>query len=220
VAALDVTEFLASAGVSTIVDAYDAGDSIFVQGDPCEDVRYIQSGCVKLSVTSKSGREGVVGMFRPGDFFGEGCLAGQPFRMATATAVMPSAVIRMEKQTMIRLLHEQHGMSDRFIAHVLARNIRIQEDLIDQLINSAEKRLARTLLLLARDSEHSRGGGVPKVSQETLAEMVGTTRSRVNVFLNKFKKLGYIEYGDDHPLTVHRSLVDMLREEGLGDINA
>src|SRR2546430_560446 len=153
---------------------------------------YIQAGRIKLSVSSDAGKEAVVAMLGPGDFFGEGCLAGQPVRMGTATAVTPSKILLVDKAKMIRLLHRQHAMSDRFISHMLSRNIRIEEDLIDQLFNSSEKRLARTLLLLARYGKQDKPSrAVPKISQETLAEMVGTTRARVNFFLNKFKKLGF-----------------------------
>jgi CRP-like cAMP-binding protein len=172
---------------------------------------YIQAGGVKLSVLSKNGREAVVAMLGPGDFFGEGCLAGQPLRMGSATAITPSAILLVGKQAMIKLLHKQRGMSDRFIAHMLARNIRIEEDLIDQLFNSSEKRLARTLLLLARYGKHDKPArAVPKVSQETLASIVGTTRSRVNFFLNKFKRLGFIEYDGQIPLKINNSLLSVV----------
>ena len=177
---------------------YGRGDVVFSQGDICENVLYIQKGGVKLSVLSKAGREAVVAMLGPGDFFGEGCLAGQPVRMGTATAITPSTVLVIEKDRMVQLLHKQHALSDRFISHVLARNIRIEEDLIDQLFNSSEKRLARALLLLARYGQQDKPQRlVPKISQETLAEIVGTTRSRVDFFLNKFRKLGFIDYNDD-----------------------
>jgi CRP-like cAMP-binding protein len=172
---------------------------------------YIQSGNVKLSVLSKAGREAVVAMLGPGDFFGEGCLAGQRVRMGSATATAASAILQVRRERMARLLHKQHAMSDRFISHMLARNIRIEEDLIDQLFNSSEKRLARTLLLLARYGKHETPSrAVPKISQETLAEMIGTTRSRVNFFLNKFKKLGFIEYSGDLPLTINHSLLSVV----------
>jgi len=184
---------------------------IFTQGDASEHVLYVQSGGVKLSVVSKTGKEAVVAMLGPGDFFGEGCLAGQPVRMGSATAMTPSAILRVEKAQMVRLLHRQHEMSDRFIAHMLTRNIRIEEDLIDQLFNSSEKRLARTLLLLARYGKEDKPiRTVPRVSQETLAEMVGTTRSRVNFFLNKFKKLGFIEYDGERPIKVNKSLLSVV----------
>jgi CRP/FNR family cyclic AMP-dependent transcriptional regulator len=202
--------FLDSAGLAKTIVQYGRDEAIFTQGDPCEHVLYVQSGGVKLSVLSKTGKEAVVAMLGPGDFFGEGCLAGQPVRMGSATAMTPSAILRVEKAQMVRLLHRQHQMSDRFIAHMLTRNIRIEEDLIDQLFNSSEKRLARTLLLLARygkpDAPHR---VLPKLSQETLAEMVGTTRSRVNFFLNKFRKLGFIAY-DGKGIRIHSSLVSIV----------
>jgi len=213
-APFNVRAFLDSAGVERAIEEYDKGDAIFTQGDPCEDVMYIQSGCVKLSVLSKTGKEAVVAMLWAGDFFGEGCLAGQPLRMSSATAVTPSAILRIGKQRMVRVLRRQHAMSDRFIAHMLARNIRIEEDLIDQLFNSSEKRLARALLLLARYGKTDVPARVaPRVSQETLAEMIGTTRSRVNFFLNKFKKLGFIEYDGELPLKINSSLLSVVRHD-------
>ena len=190
---------------------YNRGGTVFTQGDTCEHVMYIQTGGIKLSVLSKTGREAVVAMLGPGDFFGEGCLAGQPLRMGSATATMPTTILLVGKQQMLALLHQEHAMSDRFISHMLARNIRIEEDLIDQLFNSSEKRLARTLLLLARYGKQDKPVRVvPTISQETLAEMIGTTRSRVNFFLNKFKKLGFIEYGGDHPLKINSSLLSVV----------
>jgi CRP/FNR family cyclic AMP-dependent transcriptional regulator len=207
--------FLDSAGIAKTVVEYQRGQAIFTQGDACQHVMYIRSGAVKLSVLSKTGREAVVAMLGPGDFFGEGCLAGQPVRMGSATAAAQSTILLVAKARMIRLLHKQHAMSDRFIAHMLARNIRVEEDLIDQLFNSSEKRLARTLLLLARYGKHDRPIRVaPAISQETLAEMIGTTRSRVNFFLNKFKKLGFIEYGDGQAFTVNPSLLTVVLHEG------
>jgi len=209
--AFNAQAFLDSAGIARTIVKYGRGEAIFSQGDVCEDVMYIQSGGVKLSVLSKTGREAVVAMLGPGDFFGEGCLAGQPFRMGSATAITPSAILRVAKDKMVRLLHKQHALSDRFIAHMLARNIRIEEDLIDQLFNSSEKRLARALLLLARYGKQDKPiRVVPRVSQATLAEMIGTTRSRVNFFLNKFKKLGFIEYDGDLPLKVNSSLLSVV----------
>src|SRR6266705_2243988 len=199
-----VQEFLDSEGLARKIVEYPRAEAIFTQGDVCESVLYIQKGGVKLSVLSKTGREAVVAMLGPGDFFGEGCLAGQPVRMGSATAITPSVIRLVAKGKMVRLLHRQHSMSDRFISHMLARNIRIEEDLIDQLFNSSEKRLARTLLLLARYGKRDKPARVvPRISQETLAEMVGTTRSRVNFFLNKFKKLGFIEYNGDLPLKIN-----------------
>jgi CRP/FNR family cyclic AMP-dependent transcriptional regulator len=209
--AFDAQDFLDSSGIAKTVVEYARGETIFSQGDICEDVLYIQIGGVKLSVLSKTGREAVVAMLGPGDFFGEGCLAGQPVRMGSAVAITPSVVLLIAKEKMVRLLHKQHGMSDRFISHMLSRNIRIEEDLIDQLFNSSEKRLARALLLLARYGKQDKPiRMVPKVSQETLAKMVGTTRSRVNFFLNKFKKLGFIEYDGQIPLKVNNSLLSVV----------
>jgi CRP/FNR family cyclic AMP-dependent transcriptional regulator len=206
--------FLDSTGVAKSLVRYRSGQPIFTQGDACEHVMYIQAGGVKLSVLSKTGREAVVAMLEAGDFFGEGCLAGQPVRMASATATAASKILFIEKGEMIRLLRKQHAMSDRFISHMLARNIRIEEDLIDQLFNSSEKRLARTLLLLARYGRQDKPARmVPKISQETLAEMIGTTRSRVNFFLNKFKKLGFIDYDGEAPLMINNSLLSVVLYE-------
>ncbi len=203
--------FLDSSGVAKTIRAYGRSESIFTQGDPCDHVLYIQSGGVKLSVLSKGGREAVVAMLGPGDFFGEGCLAGQPLRMGSATAITPSVILLVAKNKMVRLLHKQHAMSDRFISHMLSRNIRIEEDLIDQLFNSSEKRLARALLLLARYGKQDQQKRVlPKISQETLAEMVGTTRSRVNFFLNKFKRLGFIDYDGVVPVKINSSLLTVV----------
>ena len=205
----NVESFLESGAVPKTVVQFARGASVFKQGDASKHVFYIQSGGVKLSVLSKTGREAVVAMLGQGDFFGEGCLAGQKVRMGSATAITPSAVLLVGREQMVRLLHKQHGMSDRFIAHMLARNIRIEEDLIDQLFNSSEKRLARTLLLLARYGKHDKPvRAVPPISQETLAEMVGTTRSRVNFFMRKFQRLGFIDYSDG--LKVNNSLLTVV----------
>jgi CRP/FNR family transcriptional regulator, cyclic AMP receptor protein len=209
--AFSAQAFQDSSGIATTIGAYGSGETIFTQGETCETVLYIQTGGVKLSVLSKTGREAVVAMLGPGDFFGEGCLAGQPVRMGTATAITPSQILLVGKKTMLRLLHKQRAMSDRFISHMLSRNIRIEEDLIDQLFNSSEKRLARTLLLLARyGKQDTPARAVPKVSQETLAKIVGTTRSRVNFFLNKFKRLGFIEYNGRMPLKINNSLLSVV----------
>ena len=209
--AFDAQAFLASSGVPKTVVDYSRGETVFTQGETCKHVFYIRSGGVKLSVLSKSGREAVVAMLGPSDFFGEGCLAGQPLRMGSATAITPTVILQVRKEEMVRLLHTQHAMSDRFISHMLSRNLRIEEDLIDQLFNSSEKRLARALLLLARYGEQDKPVRVvPRVSQETLAEMIGTTRSRVNFFLNKFKKLGFIEYDGELPLKVNSSLLSVV----------
>jgi CRP/FNR family transcriptional regulator, cyclic AMP receptor protein len=190
----DVEVYLESTGPARQVVKYRRGEVVFSQGDPSNDVRYIQKGGVKLSVLSRIGKEAVVAMLAPGDFFGEGALAGQSIRIETATAVVPTSVLVIEKEAMVRLLHEEPTFSDRFISYMLGRNIRIEADLIDQLFNSSEKRLARTLLLLARYGQASPQRTLPKISQETLAEMIGATRSRVNFFMNKFRKLGLIEY--------------------------
>jgi CRP-like cAMP-binding protein len=209
--AFNAQAFLDSAGVAKTVIKYGRNDVVFTQGEACDDVLYIQTGGIKLSVISKTGKEAVVAMLGPGDFFGEGCLAGQPLRMGSATAITPSTILRIGKDKMFRLLRKQHAMSDRFLSHMLTRNIRIEEDLIDQLFNSAEKRLARTLLLLARYGKQDEPSKVvPKISQETLAEMIGTTRSRVNFFLNKFKKLGFIEYDGELPLKINSSLLSVV----------
>ena len=210
----DAEAFLEHPDLAGAIVQYARGATVFTQGDASDDVLYIQTGGVKLSVVSNAGRECVVAMLGPGEFFGEGCLAGQTIRMGSATAIMATLVRVVAKGTMIALLQEQRGMSDRFIAHMLSRNIRIEQDLVDQLFNSSEKRLARALLLLARyGNQDPPGAVVPKVSQETLAKMVGTTRSRVNFFLNKFKRLGFIDYGDDVPLTINHSLNVVLNDE-------
>lgn len=188
---------------------YDSGAQIFAQGEPCRTVFYVRQGSVKLSVVSRAGKEVVVGVLGRGDFFGEGALAGQPLRLATATALTASSVLAVPKRQMIRLLHEQRSFSDRFIAHMLARNARLEEDLVDQLFNASEKRLARTLLLLARYGKSTGPVRVlPKISQEVLAEMVGTTRSRVNFFLNKFRRLGFIDYNGT--IKVHDALLSVV----------
>jgi CRP-like cAMP-binding protein len=203
--------FLESTGVPNAVAMYGRGDAIFTQGEACEHVMYLQNGGVKLSVLSKTGREAVVAMLGPGEFFGEGCLAGQKFRIGSATAITPSAILLIRKEKMIHLLRRQHAMSDRFIAHMLARYMRIEQDLIDQLFNSSEKRLARALLQLARYGKQEKPvRAVPRISQDTLAKMVGTTRSRVNFFLNKFKKLGFIDYDGEQPLKINSSLLTVV----------
>jgi len=189
-----VEGYLQSAAGQRGPEHYRRGAVVFSQGDPAGDVRYLQAGAIKLSVLSRTGKEAVVAMLSPGDFFGEGALAGQPRRIGTATAVSASRVLAIPKEAMTRLLHDESGFSDRFITYMLARNIRIEADLVDHLFNSSEKRLARTLLLLARYADAHPTRTLPRVSQETLAEMVGATRSRVNFFMNKFRKLGMIEY--------------------------
>ena len=188
---------------------YEPGAMIFVQGDPATSVMYVEQGAVRLSVLSHAGKEAVIAVLEAGHFLGEGCLGGQTQRMATASAMSACTIIVVEKGEMVRQLHAQPEFADRFLRHMLTRNIRIEEDLIDQLFNSSEKRLARTLLLLARYGEPEASHRVlPKVSQETLAEMVGTTRSRVNFFLNKFRKLGFIEYNGG--LKINHSLLSVV----------
>jgi CRP/FNR family transcriptional regulator, cyclic AMP receptor protein len=204
--------FLDTAGVSRKVVEYRRGESIFSQGDAAETVMYIQKGGVKFSVVNGSGKEAVVAMFGPTDFFGEGCMAGQTVRMGTTTAVTPTSLLVIRKEELLRVLHQEHELSDHFIGYMLAHNIRVEEDLIDQLFNSSEKRLARTLLLLARYGKQEQPDRIlPKVSQETLASMVGTTRSRVNFFMNKFRKLGFIEYNGR--IKINKSLLTVVLHE-------
>ncbi len=204
--------FLETAGVSRKMTEYKRNESIYAQGDLAATVMYVQNGGVKLSVVNGSGKEAVVAMFGPTDFFGEGCMAGQTIRMGTARAVSPTTLLVMHKDELLRVLHTEHELSDHFIAYMLAHNIRVEEDLVDQLFNSSEKRLARTLLLLARYGKQEQPDGVlPKVSQETLASMVGTTRSRVNFFMNKFRKLGFIEYNGK--IKVNKSLLTVVLHE-------
>jgi CRP/FNR family cyclic AMP-dependent transcriptional regulator len=208
-AAFNARTFLSSAGIARQIVEYRRTEVIFAQGDPCESVLYVQKGVVKLSVLSKAGREAIVAMLGPGDFFGEGCLAGQSVRTGSATAITSSTVLFVDKEHMVRVLHRRHELSDRFIAHLLARNIRSEEDLRDQLFNRSEKRLARALLLLAGYGQPDKPiQAVPPMSQETLAEMIGTTRSRVNVFMKKFQRLGFIDYTDG--LKVNRSLLSIV----------
>jgi CRP/FNR family cyclic AMP-dependent transcriptional regulator len=210
--AFDVQVFLDSAGVARTIAQYRRSQQIFSQGDHAMSVMYLQKGGVKLSVVSAVGKEAIVALLEPGDFFGEACLTGLPFRICTATAIIPTTVLLIEKNAMVRALHKQHKLSDRFIAYLLTRNIRVEEDLVDQLFNSIEKRLARTLLLLARYGKQDQPTKtLPKVSQETLAEMVGTTRSRINMFMNKFRKMGFIHYNGG--LQVHDSLLSVILHE-------
>ena len=207
--AFNIEAFLTSVGAARRVTTYPKGKIVFSQGQPSDDVMYIQKGSIKISVLSRTGKEAVVAMLGAGDFFGEGALTGQSVRIGTATATIPTTVLVIEKGVMLRLLHDEPTFSERFISYMLARNIRIEADLVDHLFNSSEKRLARTLLLLARYGEHEGPGyRIPKISQETLAEMVGTTRSRVNFFMNKFRDLGFIDYNGD--LKVNTSLLDVV----------
>jgi CRP-like cAMP-binding protein len=205
----DARAFLESNGIGKRVVTYVRREVVFAQGDACDTVMYIQSGAIQLSVLSQSGKEAIVATLGRGDFFGEGALAGHPVRLETARATTATTVLVVPKRQMIRLLHSHHALSDRFIAHMLMRNARLEADLVDQLFNSSEKRLARTLLLLARYGKGEKLQRVlPKISQETLAEMVGTTRSRVNFFMNKFKTLGFIEYNGG--LKINASLLTVV----------
>jgi CRP/FNR family transcriptional regulator, cyclic AMP receptor protein len=207
--AFNVQAFLDSAGLAREIVQYRRSQQIYAQGEPATSVMYIQNGGVKLSVVNEVGKEAVVGILGPGDFFGEGCLAGQRICMATATAITPTSILEIEKNEMMRVLHAEHALADRFMSYILSRNIRIEEDLIDQLFNSSEKRLARALLLLARYGKESQPQKMlPKVSQQMLAEMIGTTRARVNFFMNKFRKLGFIHYNGG--LEVHNSLLSVV----------
>ena len=206
----DLKAFLATIGEGRKFVLVPKKQTIFAQGDPSDAVFYIQNGKVKLTVVSNDGKEATIGILSEGDFFGEGCLAGQSRRMASATALTDAAVLRIEKSAMMRVLHREHTLSDMFVAYLLARNIRYEEDLVDQLFNSSEKRLARILLLLAHfGKEGTPETVVPKIGQETLAEMVGTTRSRVSFFMNRFRKLGFINYNSEG-VQVHSSLLNVV----------
>jgi len=205
----DAQAFLDSAGVARRIVEYPKKATVFAQGDPAKTVMYIQQGRVKLTVVNGTGKEAVVAVLGPGDFFGEGCLAAQPTRIGAATVIAPTTVLVIDKNEMIRVLHAEHEFSDRFISYMLARNIRIEADLVDQLFNSTEKRLARALLLLAQYGKNDQPQRVlPKISQETLAETIGTTRSRVNLFMNKFKKMGFIKYNGG--LQINSSLLSVV----------
>jgi len=208
-AAFDLGVFLKKASPGTTISKYRTNDNIFAQGDRADSLFYIQDGKVKLSVISKQGKEAVVAILKDRDFFGEGCLAGQQVRMATAAAISDCSITRVKMSVVVRLLHEEPSFADLFMSHLLSRNIKIEEDLVDQLFNSSEKRLARVLLILANfGKEGTPQTAVPKISQETLAAMVGTTRSRVNVFMNRFRTLGFIEYNGG--LKVHSSLLNVV----------
>jgi CRP/FNR family cyclic AMP-dependent transcriptional regulator len=211
-AKFDVEKYLHTAGIAKKIVSYLKGETIFSQGGPCDSVLYLQQGGVKLTIASPTGKEAVISLLYAGDFLGEGCIAGHSFRPATATTLEDTTALVIDKQEMIRVLHEEHEFSDRFVAHMLKRNVRIEEDLTDQLFNSAEKRLARILLLIARYGKTARPEKiVAEISQETLAEMVGTTRSRVSVFMNKFRKLGYIQYNGG--LHINSSLLRVILHE-------
>ena len=216
VAAKKLSKFNPTAFLSTMdggrkIAAFPKKQPIFVQGDSSDAVFYIQKGKVRLTVVSESGKEATIGILSGGDFFGEGCLTGQPVRMCSATAMTDCSVMRIDKTYMMEVLHREHALSDMFVAYLLTRNIRYEEDLVDQLFNSSEKRLARVLLLLAHfGKEGKHEVAVPKISQETLAEMVGTTRSRVSFFMNRFRKLGLIDYQAGDALQVHSSLLNVV----------
>lgn len=208
----DAQAFLDSSGVARRIVEYGRLEKVYAQGDLATTVFYIQRGTVKLTTVNQVGKEAVVAMLGPGDFFGEGSMAGQLVRMGAATTITPTTLLAIEKKEMIRVLHAEHAFSDRFVAYMLARNIRIEQDLVDQLFNSSEKRLARTLLLLARYGKQDMPRiMLPKISQETLAEMIGTTRSRVNFFMNKFRKLGFIRYNGG--LHIDSSLLSVVLHE-------
>jgi CRP/FNR family transcriptional regulator, cyclic AMP receptor protein len=210
----DAKAFLAHAGAGRTVHVHSPKQAIFSQGDPADTVFYIQEGRVRLSVVSKQGKEATIALLEPGDFLGEGCIASdQPVRMETATAVTRCSVLRIEKKQLLRTLHAEHGFSDLFVAYVIERHNRTQADLVDQLFNSSEKRLARALLMLARFGKEGRSEAVvPCISQETLAELIGTTRSRVNYFMNRFRNLGFIDY-NGASLQVHSSLLGVVLHE-------
>ncbi|MGP8243025.1 MAG: Crp/Fnr family transcriptional regulator [Bryobacteraceae bacterium] len=207
--AFDLKVFLSKANGGRTRADYDANRVVFSQGDPADAIFYIHKGKVKLGVVSSQGKEAVVAILGAGDFFGEGCLAGQPVRMGTAVAMSACTIMKLERPDVIRTLHEQPAFAEVFVAHLLSRTIRIEEDLVDQLFNSSEKRLARVLLLLANfGKEGAPQTVIPKISQETLAGIVGTTRSRVSFFMNRFRKLGFVEYNDG--LKIHSSLLNVV----------
>jgi CRP-like cAMP-binding protein len=217
-AGFDAKTFLTKARTGRAIAVYRAKQVVFAQGDPADAVFYVEKGTVKLTVLSEQGKSAIVAMLGRGDFFGEGCLAGQRVRMATASAMTEVSVVHVDRGAMVELLHGRSPFSERFMAHLLARNVRIEEDLVDQLFNPSEKRLARVLLLLARLGKEGKTEVViPQISQNVLAEMVGTTRPRISVFMNKFRKLGFIEYNDG--LHIHGSLLNvLLHEEGTSGI--
>jgi len=212
----NVKVFLTTVDGGTSVSNYRKNRKIFAQGDVADSVLYVQEGQVKLSIISELGKEAVVALHQKGDFFGEGCLSGQPLRLATATAITDCVITRLDKNTVVRVLHKEPKFSEMFLTYILSRNARVEEDLVDQLFNSSEKRLARLLLLMANFGKEGQRPEpvIAKISQETLAEMVGTTRSRVSFFMNKFRKLGFIEYNGE--LRVHNSLLNMVLHDNPG----
>jgi CRP/FNR family cyclic AMP-dependent transcriptional regulator len=207
----DPKTFLSTINGGRKIDAFPKKRTIFAQGDSGDAVFHIKDGKVKLTVVSKIGKEATIGILNKGDFFGEGCLTGQPLRLCSATAMTDCSVMRIDKKSMVEVLHREHAFSDMFVAYLLTRNIRYEEDLVDQLFNSSEKRLARILLLLAHFGKDGKPETlIPKMSQETLAEMIGTTRSRVSFFMNRFRKLGFIDYDGGSGLQVHSSLLNIV----------
>lgn len=207
----DPQAFLATFNGGRKIEDFPKKQTIFVQGDPSDAVFYIQKGKVKLTVVSQTGKEATIAILNEGEFFGEGCLTGQPLRLSSATALTECSAMRIEKKAMMEVLHHEHAFSDMFVAYLLTRNIRYEEDLVDQLFNSSEKRLARVLLLLAHFGKEGKAEvAIPKITQETLAEMVGTTRSRVSFFMNRFRKLGFIDYQAGDELQVHSSLLNVI----------
>jgi CRP-like cAMP-binding protein len=207
----DPKTFLSTLDGGRKIATFTKKQTIFVQGESSDAVFYIQNGKVKLTVVSETGKEATIGILNEGEFFGEGCLTGQPVRLGSATAMTDCSVMRIDKRAMMEVLHREHAFSDMFVAYLLTRNIRYEEDLVDQLFNSSEKRLARVLLLLAHFGKDGKPEvAIPKISQETLAEMVGTTRSRVSFFMNRFRKLGFIDYQAGDALRVHSSLLNIV----------
>ena len=207
----DPKTFLSTINGGRKIEAIPKKQTIFAQGDSSDAVFYIKDGRVRLTVVSKTGKEATIGVLTKGDFFGEGCLTGQPLRLSSATAMTDCSVMRIDKKSMIEVLHREHAFSDMFVAYLLIRNIRYEEDLVDQLFNSSDKRLARILLLLAHFGKDGKPETlIPKISQETLAEMIGTTRSRVSFFMNRFRKLGLIDYHAGDALQVHSSLLNIV----------
>jgi len=211
---LHTGSFLATSGIARKAAEFRKDEPIYCQGDPANSVMYIQKGNVKFSVVNGSGKEAVVAMFGPSDFFGEGCMAGQPLRTGTATAITPTTLLAIDKNELLRMLHTRHELSNYFVEYMLSHNNRVEEDLIDQLFNSSEKRLARTLLVLGRYGkvQHQPDSELPNVTQETLSEIIGTTRSRVNFFMNKFRKLGFIEY-HHRRIKINKSLLTFVLDE-------
>jgi len=207
----DPHTFLSTIDLGRTIADFPKKQTIFAQGDSSDAVFYIQKGRVRLTVVSKTGKEATIGILNEGEFFGEGCLTGQPLRMCSATAMTDCTVMRIDKKSMMEVIHRERAFSDMFVAYLLARNIRHEEDLVDQLFNSSEKRLARVLLLLAHFGKEGKPEvAIPKISQETLAEMVGTTRGRVNLFMNRFRKLGFVDYQTGDQLQVHSSLLNIV----------